>query len=493
MAKVARKSSRMRTISFLFLLLSLTFCQKEDTSFDVAIAFPSDPPSLDPLFATDLVSQKLAKFIYASLYQFKGNSVERRLVATDTFLINPNGNRLQIELSKNIGVSADDVQFSLQRLIDSNFPRKEDYSWLKKINKLSDTKIELILDPNSRESTVKEKLALPFSTILNQKEFQTNGQFISSSEYQLKEWKKNEFILLVKRKDRKMEVPTLSDESLPKSILIRILPQSTTSLFLFKKQKIDAFKLTDFLLNLPEADERHTIVKRGRSVQYVAINHLNPCFDIHFRKALNYAIPSNLIIEKLLGNKADLVIGPVPLPFYHSLYSPTSKPIYYFDLAKAKEHLSHSKCFPKILDEELEFRMKGDDENQAKGRAIVQALADLGLKIRLKALEKATLYKENGQGKGDLTLLTWYADDPSVWNFLDPLFHPQKKGNGGNRAHYTNTFVGSILDQKESSQKARSLIHLIEEDAPWIFLWSVQENYLVSDKFIRYEGLSDYL
>ena len=56
-------------------------------------------------------------------------------------------------------------------------------------------------------------------------------------------------------------------------------------------------------------------------------------------------------------------------------------------------------------------------------------------------MEKAPLYKENGEGKGDLTLLTWYADYPSIWNFLDPVFHEKKLGNGGNRSFYTNSNI----------------------------------------------------
>ena len=109
-------------------------------------------------------------------------------------------------------------------------------------------------------------------------------------------------------------------------------------------------------------------------------------------------------------------------------------------------------------------------------------------------MEKAPLYKENGEGKGDLTLLTWYSDFDSVWNFLDPLFHPNKVGNGGNRSFYQNKDVGNILDKPfKNNQDAIQAIEIIRKDKPWIFLWSIQENYLVSKEFLRYNVLADFL
>ncbi len=485
MAKVYDRSSRMRTISFLLVFLSLTFCQKEERDFEISFAFPSDPPSLDPLYATDLVSQKLARFLFAGLYEFQNSEIKQNLVKEDLFLPTKPFPKLIINLKSDNGLLADDVVFSIKRLLQDGSPRRGDYLMIKDIVKTSNSSFYLLLDENTVEREIKEKLALPFASILSQKSFRNNDSFDSFGLYRVEEWKKNEFL--------KLDLKDKNQSQFPKTILIRILPQSTTALFLYKKNKIDSFKLTDFLLTIPEADKNHTKVKQGKSIQYVAINHKNPCFDKKFRQALNFAIPRELIIQKLLENRADPIIGPVPKPFFDSVFKNDQMPLYNFDRNKSLSLLKDSKCYPKILETELEFRMRGDDENQAKGRAIVQSLRDIGLKVRLLGMEKAPLYKENGEGKGDLTLLTWYSDFPSVWNFIDPLFHEKKLGNGGNRSHYINSKLTKRLDQKRNFEDARNLIHEVEEDAPIIFLWSIQENYLVSDKFIRYESLSDFL
>lgn len=485
MAQVFDRSSRMRTISLLLFLLSLTFCAKETRDFDIALAFPSDPPSLDPMLSTDLVSQKLAKFIFAGLYEFQNAKVIPKLVAKDTFFPSKTEPRLELHLRMDSGIKPEDVIFSLNRLRLGNSPRQSDYTMIKHIFKTSASTLTIQFLENTTETLAKEKLALPFASILRESVFKDRGEFSSFGPYSVLAWKKNEYLKLKKNQE--------NGTALPDSILIQILPQSTTSLFLYKKGKIDSLKLTDFLLTIPEADSRHTLIKRGRSIQYVAINFQNPCFDKNFRYAVNFAIPRELIITKLLENRADPVIGPIPKPFFDSIFKNNQSSKFDFNKEKSEQFLRKSKCYPKILESELEFRMRGDDENQAKGRAIVQALRDIGLKVRLIGLEKAPLYKENGEGKGDLTLLTWYADYPSVWNFLDPLFHENKLGNGGNRAHYTNKKLTKRLDKKENLQDALSIIKEIEEDAPWIFLWSIQESYLVSDRFIHHEALSDFL
>jgi peptide/nickel transport system substrate-binding protein len=485
MARVFRKSSRMRTISLLLVLLSLTFCQKEERDYVVAIAFPSDPPSLDPLFATDLVSQKLSRFVFASLYEFHGSKIVPKLIQRDKFSMQKSNSFLEFSLNLQSGVRPADVLFSLMRLKNENSPRKNEYDFIQEITKSSEQTILLKLVAGTTELQAKEKLALPFSSIIKQNKFLETGEFSSFGPYEIIEWKKNEHLkLLLKNR---------SENQLPSSILIRILPQSTTSLFLFKKDLIDAFKLSDFMLTIPEADARHTIIKRGRSIQYIAINHKNECFDKYFRYALNYSIPRETIVAKLLEGKADTLIGSIPSPLYHEVFKEEAHSIFSYQPNLSREYLKKSKCYPYILDQVLEFRMRADDENQAKGRALVQALKDIGLKVVLKGMEKAPLYKENGEGKGDLTLLTWYADFPSIWNFLDPLFHKDKLGNGGNRSHFVNLDISKKLDEKKDMQSAKALAKEIESEAPWIFLWSIQENYLVSDRFIHHEALSDFL
>ncbi|TGL22507.1 ABC transporter substrate-binding protein [Leptospira yanagawae] len=503
----------MRTLSLVFFLLSLTFCRRETEEFAIQIALPSDPAHLDPLFSTDLTSQKLARFLHQGIYQAEKESFVSPWISKSKHIANPSLEIWRIEFNETSPPIVD-IHFSLARLISESYPRKADYQFLKSVKIIpsspnttpstntvpletptssttafvgtrSKATLEFHFQKGTTETEWKEKLSLPFASIIGKEEWE-NHNLKTYGKYKLNQWKKNEFIDLQYQKEITNDLPT--------SIRFRILPQSTTSLFLYRKSELDAFKLSDFLLSIPEATSEFTLTKKGRSVQYVTINQTNPCFDLHFRNALNYSIPREQIIQKLLENHADLTYGPIPLPYIEKLNLNLKKIDISYDKEKAITELKHSKCYPTILTTELEFRMRGDDENQSKGRAIKQALEEIGLKIKLKPMEKAPLYKENGEGKGDLTLLTWYSDYDSIWNFLDPLFHPDKIGNGGNRSFYQNKMIGQILGKPNRNlNDAKQVTETVTMEKPWIFLWSIQENYLVSKEFLRYSALADYL
>lgn len=474
----------MRTLSLVFFLLSLTFCGRDREEFAIQIALPSDPAHLDPLFSTDLTSQKLARFLHQGLFVSEKDGIVSPWITKTSHTHSPSEEIWCFVLQKT-SPPIQDIHFSLARLVSESYPRKADYQFLLSVQILSPSELELRFRKGTEEREWKEKLSLPFASIIGKEEWEKNS-LKTYGKYKLVQWKKNEFIDLVYQKEE--------TKTLPKSIRFRILPQSTTSLFLYRKAELDAFKLSDFLLSIPEATSEFTLTKKGRSVQYVTINQTNPCFDLPFRNALNFSIPREQIIQKLLESHADLTYGPIPLPYLERLNLNLKPMNLSYDKNKAISELKQSKCYPKILSQEINFRMRGDDENQTKGRAIKQALEEIGLKIKLQPMEKAPLYKENGEGKGDLTLLTWYSDYDSVWNFLDPLFHPSKTGNGGNRSFYQNETVGSLLNKPNRSlADAKTVIETVTEEKPWIFLWSIQENYLVSKEFLRYTELADYL
>ncbi|TGL87738.1 ABC transporter substrate-binding protein [Leptospira congkakensis] len=474
----------MRTLSLVFFLLSLTFCREESQHFDLKIALPSDTAHLDPLFITDLSGQKLTKFIHQGLLIRTPSGFQSPWIDSFQKKSDPTKEVWQFQLNSS-APPLQDIAYSLSRLVSETYPRKGDYQFLLQVHVLAKGLLELEFKQGTNETEWKEKLSLPFASIIGKEEWEK--QILKTyGKYKLITWKKNEFLDL--------EFQGETDPNFPKKIRFLILPQSSTSLFLYRKGQLDAFKLTDFLLSLPEANSESTLTKKGRSVQYVTINQNNPCFDKHFRAALNLSIPRNLIIQKLLENHADLSYGPIPINYLEKIKSKFITKGELYDKDLAKKELEKSVCYPKIKATSLEFRMRGDDENQAKGRAIKQALEEIGLTIKLRPMEKAPLYKENGEGKGDLTLLTWYSDFDSVWNFLDPLFHPEKLGNGGNRSFYQNKEVGQILDKPfKTDQDVIEVIERIREDKPWIFLWSIQENYLVSKEFLRYNALADFL
>lgn len=451
------------------------------------MAYPSDPMTADPVFATDIGSQKLVRFLYTTLFRMgEDGSILPELAVSYTWSRNDKGTQIQIQIDTERRLpdgrawTPQFVKNSLDRLKKTKGPRQSAFQWILDVRILNSKTIEILADGGLRG--ILTSLSLPNASVYPMDLLEKG-----SGEYLLEQWRHNDRIVLARN-------PFQMNRELPDSILIRILPEASTAAFLFSRGKLDVFRVPENLLSYPGLKKGVLLQKKGRNVQYVAFHYGKKCLDKNFRLALNYAIPRDLIIQKLLeGNGIPSVVS-VP----KSYLSPDVGSEFDYSRDNAMEYLKLSECFPAISDTVLDLRMRGIRENQAMGATIAEYLKNIGLKVRLQPMEKASLYKENGEGKGDLTLLTWQADIPSPWNYIDPLFSAERFGNGGNRSYYHSEKMERILqkyrdsDSLENRELLLEAISILKEDPPWIFLWSSPENYVLSKRATAYSSLARY-
>ncbi|MBM9578261.1 ABC transporter substrate-binding protein [Leptospira sp. 201903070] len=502
------------------LVLSFLFSgcnSREEDPEELILSIPSDPISLDPLFSTDLSSRTLGKFLYPFLFQ-KTSDGKEGYQLVESFQLKGSGElrslRLKLRLhhlTNGEELRAHQVKESLDRLVNTPGPRRSQYSFLKETKVIGEKEIELKISGGLRQAV--DALSLPPSAIVCCKQNETDPLEAESFEtleknnispvpkagrYFLKEWKKNNYVLLEKN--------PFFQGNLPKKIRLRILTSSSTGVFLFSKGRMDLMRLPNFLLKNPNLKKENLFFRKGSGVQYIAIQSKDSCFDLDFRKAINTAIDSNLVIQKLLEGNADPTFASVPPGTISETMkkeilnkNPEIDTISSHKKNLAIEYLKRSSCYPKILEREIDFRMRGDEENSANGLALVGFLKEIGLKIKIRPMEKAILYKENAEGKGDLTLLFWYADLPGAWNFIDPLFSGKDKGNGGNRAHYENPEMEVLLSKTRKSDslhlesETSTALQILLREYPWVYLWSPYETFLISEKAKRYSNLVEFL
>jgi peptide/nickel transport system substrate-binding protein len=472
----------MKTLSLILSLLSFLFCSQEIPEFEkqsLKISLPTDPITLDPIHSTDLVSEKIVRMLHSGLFQLSSTGkIQGKLARTWEW--KNNNSLLIIHLVD--GINSEEVKTSLEKLLNQPGSRKESYkNFLGISTENNPSVLKIKMDPLQTTNQALTLLSLPASYISS-----------NTGPYLLKNWKKGNFLDLEYNPRYEKLFPTKTKSPrLPKHLRILIIPQSTSGIFLFAKKQLHSMKLTDFLLNHPITKENYILSKKGRSVQYVAINFSNPCFDRNFREAVNLSIQREKIISKILENQAELTLGSIPLSRFNTefLNLNINEFLPKTNLTMAKEILKTSKCYPEITNQVLEFRMRSDDENQSKGKAVLENLKSLGLNLKMVTLEKTTLYKENGLGLGDLTFLTWYGDYESPMAFLNPLFLSTKTGNAGNRAFYKNKEMDKAIEQENILESLK----LLKQDKPWIFLWSIQENYLLSESILPYSDIVEYL
>lgn len=446
------------------------------------VAIPSDVTSLDPLFGVDLVSSRVNRLIFRNLF----TQINERVVPdlTESFSF-PMPGVLHVRLkdlsdTRGKSIRSTDVIYCLKRLISEDNPKKSFFSPIDSVEEINER--DLVILFTGKKYKLLELLSLPGTSIYSADAHKENQSFVSYGDYTLSEWKRGDFLFLISNR---------TGPDLPPYIHLRVLTNAATGLFLFIRKRLDIFKIPYYLMENPFSKGTKIANVKGKSIQYAAIQWGDPCFDANFRMALNYAIDRKSVIQKIFHSQADELFLAFP-PEYTPDEFKLDKYKFSYNIEKAKKYLSQSACFPEILERELDVRMRADDENKAKGLVIQQYLTDIGLKIKINPMEKAALYKENGEKKGDITILTWYLDYDSTLNFIDPLFASDSMGNGGNRSFFSNEEIDQIIvksrieGELEKEDQERTMEILFKE-IPWIYLWSIYENYMVSERAYKYE------
>jgi oligopeptide transport system substrate-binding protein len=209
------------------------------------------------------------------------------------------------------------------------------------------------------------------------------------------------------------------------------------------------------------------------AVVYIGLNNQKPPFDDpRVRRALNYAVDTRALAERLMRGMAVRARGAIPpgLPGYDP-----NREAWSYDVSLARDLLKeagHPDGFPM----EIWYREGGGAEQVLE--AIQAYLKDAGVEASLVAREWGTLKEAINQGVPDAYYLDWYADYPDAENFLFPLFHSDNWGGGGNRARYSNPVVDSLIvearrkvDPEERNALYARIDGMVYNDAPWIYLW----------------------
>jgi peptide/nickel transport system substrate-binding protein len=195
-----------------------------------------------------------------------------------------------------------------------------------------------------------------------------------------------------------------------------------------------------------------------------------PFSDKRVRQAINHAIDADLIIKRLVRDKAYRATGwlPISSPAYDKAMAP-----YAFDPEKAKKLLAEA-GYP----DGFEFEWTASP-NESWGMPIVEAtipmLAKVGIKVKVKPVEGSAL--GGIVSKGEFQAYIW-----SNTSGPDPLtamkcFHSATPRSACNYTGYKNPEVDKLLDEAGATGDAAKRLDLVKKanaivhaDAPvWFF------------------------
>lgn len=477
----------------------------------------SDPSTLDPARAYDTTSIKFVRVMYNGLVDYDDNSRIVPAVAkswrvsldgrTYTFTLRPN-----VRFHSGLPVTAEDVRFSVERVLDpdtasdglSFFQMIEggaEWGALEKEKRRAthpsgitvNGPLEVSFRLKQPDSTFLNIMALPFGfivpreTVLKQEK---NGQLLSEipdgcGPFKLVKWTHDAKIELVKNDDYYLPgVPKVSH------ISASIGGDQTLEEMRFELGAIDVasdIPPPDFARIMKSPQWRPRVQHAPMmDIRYLCMNNeLKPFTDIRVRKAFNYAIDKERLVQVQSGR---VVPARGILPEGLAAYNPKLRG-YDYDPKKAIALLKEAG----VKDLNLTLVAATVDNYPAVAQSIQQDLKKVGVTITLKVVNYKELKTLAGQRKKvPLCLLGWLQDYSDAANYLDVMFNGKNITPTAslNRAFYSNPAVNALLDKaavERDLNKRNRMYNDVEQrimnDAPWVPLYH-SERYIMTQPWV---------
>ncbi len=257
-------------------------------------------------------------------------------------------------------------------------------------------------------------------------------------------------------------------------VIFKVIPELSTALAALRAGEVHLVKgiAPDAAEALRNDKSLQLKTYAGTRTTWVAMNTTRPPFDkVAVRQAMNHAVNSEAIIEKVLLGQAIRMTGLVP-PF-SAHYDRSLKP-YAYDPAKAKSLLAsagYPNGFSVVLDCAAPFK---DIAN-----VIVQDLNAVGVKATVRVWEASVLRPEAQKGTRHMVLWDWGNAYRHPYDLVNPLL---KTKGPGNYSQYSNPELDALLARGEATSDpaaARAVYAkvqaIIYEEAPLVFGWVPNE------------------
>ena len=366
--------------------------------------------------------------------------------------------------------TADDVKFSVERLLDSKFasPNKSKVSAIDRID---------IVDPLTIRIATKEPFAplLTFLTnartgtqILPRKVVQAMGDDafgknpVGTGAYKLQDWRPGERLRLTAFDGYYAGSPKIGSVDLP------LIAEESSGVTALLGGQIDLTSTAPFA-DVPTLSTNPAIVvmkQPGLNTRYVQLNTRKPPFDDPaFRRAVSMAFDREAIVKAVLFGEGVAMSGLIP-PSLEYAYG-GSRPLCQFDPAKAKAELAKSK-YPNGAEASI---LTWAQSWWKRSTEVVVAMANqtLGTKFTVEVTDANTVFTRLRAGDFQASIWGWLG-------FIDPdestydIVHTK---GWRNFAGYSNPKLDALLvqarqelDRDKRGQLYKEAESLMIEDMP---------------------------
>jgi peptide/nickel transport system substrate-binding protein len=497
---------KLATIALSCLLLISCGNPTEKTTIDYSQTYPpqaggtlisamiGEPSSLIYMVAGESASAAIASNIFNSLLKYDQNldlagelaqsweiSNDQRTI---TFTLKPN-----IKWADGKPLTSDDVLYTWQLVINENThsPYASDYQLVKKAE---------APDPQTFRVTYDQAYApaldswsglqiLPKHLLQGQDLLTTSfaRKPVGSSYYKLDNWKHGESIILSSNPSSVLGQPNID------KLVTRIIPDNSAQFLELMADNIDTMgldpiKYSRIIPARPELEKNLNLYKElGNSYTYMGFNLKHKPFDdIRVRKAINYAIDKQEIIDGVYLGLGINIASPYKPGTRWS--NPNLTP-YPFDPSKAKKLLKEAGFIDSDGDGILERDGKpfafeiitNQNKEREKSAVLIQRrLKEVGIDVKIRAIEWASFISRFIKtGDFDAVVLGWGLGlDPDQYS----IWHSSQQAPGQfNFIGYNNPEIDKLLEQGRTElnpDKRQKIYHefskILLEDSPIIYL-----------------------
>lgn len=500
---------------FLPLLLPLFLaCGKPPSANDSRTVFRYNQhnpiTSLDPAFARTQNNIWAVESLFNGLVQLD-DSLQVQPALARRWTISPDGLTYRFLLRNDVffhddpcfpggqgrRMTASDVVFSFQRLLDPDWPKPGSWIFAGRIDPdsafVAENDSVFVLRLNAPFQPMLQILTMQYASVVPREALDAYGRDfrrhpVGTGPFRLKIWVENQALVVV-RNPRYYERDA-AGQPLPylDAVKTTFIGDRKTAFLEFKKGKLDyLFGLESSYVNellTPDgelkpglADDCYFIKNPYLNTEYLGIrfdsSFQNPLKIRKVRQALNWGFDRALMLRTLrngVGRPASSGFTPRGLPSFDD----REVAGYHYDPARAARLLAEAGfpegkglppitllCSPDYLD---------------LCTFIVRQWEDLGLQVKVEATETATLRERMRNGQAPFFRGSWIADYPDAESFLTCFY--SKNGAPPNYTGFKNSefdrlyeaSLGETNDQKRFALY-RDMERLLIEEAPVVFLF----------------------
>ena len=459
----------------------------------------ADPPTLDPALVTDGTSYAIVIELFSGLVKLTGESDDPiAMDLAESYSVSNEGKTYKFVLKEDLKFSdgspltASDFKWSWERaaLPETESPIVDEFlgdiigvqaiidgeaTTAEGIEVIDDHTLQVTID--APKPYFIAKLTYPIAFVVNADNVTSGGENwtddpVGTGPFVLKSYSIGERMILSKNPNYWGD-PAYLDE-------VHMLLAGGSAMAMYENDEIDitGIGLADLeRVTDPEEELSKDVVEvpPSFSTSYIGFNvEEAPFDDVHFRRALNFAVDKQLVANAVFSDLVRPATGVIPPGFVG--FNPDLEGLA-FDEEKAKEELAKSKYADPETRPRIVITLPGTGGSPSLTTEVVADLRRRTLEgdVEIQQVEWATFLQDLHRNRLQAFSLAWQADYPDPHTFVDVLF---RTGSSINNTNYSNPEVDALLEQAniEADPVRRIKLYqeaeeMIVEDAAWLPLW----------------------